>query len=38
VNDQIVWDIVLNKLPPLKLQIEKIISIELKIVSSGTDR
>lgn len=38
VNDQIVWDIVLNKLPPLKSQIEKIISIELKIVSSGTDR
>lgn len=28
VNEEIVWDIVTNKLPPLKSQIEKVLAIE----------
>ena len=31
VNDRIVWDIIQNKLPSLKIQITNIISIEAKL-------
>ncbi|MGD9685628.1 MAG: DUF86 domain-containing protein [Desulfobacter sp.] len=35
VNEEIVWDIVTNKLPPLKTQIEEILAIESKQAESS---